>query len=130
MAEPQTTAYQTEGIEFPIHPEVTVQLTGSDGNAYAVMGAVRQAMRRACLPRRNDQRISRRSQGFGLRSSFPNRDADSHGKIIPSSDGIILHGPFRVAGGYHDQGFPKPLDMLTGSISAPIGPIWTATCVA
>jgi len=32
-----------EGVRYP---EVEVQLTGNDGNAYAVMGRVRQALRR------------------------------------------------------------------------------------
>ena len=29
------------------HPEVTVKLTGSDGNAFAILGKVIQAMKRA-----------------------------------------------------------------------------------
>lgn len=29
------------------HPEVTVQLGGSDGNAFAIIGAVQRALRRA-----------------------------------------------------------------------------------
>ena len=29
------------------YPEIEVQLTGEDGNAFAVMGAVRKALRRA-----------------------------------------------------------------------------------
>jgi len=32
------------------HPKVKVQLTGTDGNAFAVLGAVRKAMRRAGVP--------------------------------------------------------------------------------
>lgn len=31
----------------PKYPDITVQLSGEDGNAYAIMGAVRQALRRA-----------------------------------------------------------------------------------
>lgn len=31
------------------YPDITVQLTGNDGNAFAVMGAVRKEMRRAGL---------------------------------------------------------------------------------
>jgi hypothetical protein len=31
----------------PLHPEVTVQLTGTDGNAFAIIGKVSQALRRA-----------------------------------------------------------------------------------
>jgi hypothetical protein len=31
------------------HPEVTVQLIGRDGNAYAILGAVRRAMEAAGL---------------------------------------------------------------------------------
>jgi hypothetical protein len=29
------------------HPEITVQLTGTDGNAYAILAAVRTALRHA-----------------------------------------------------------------------------------
>ena len=29
------------------YPEITVQLTGNDGNAFAVMGSVKKALRRA-----------------------------------------------------------------------------------
>lgn len=32
-------------------PDIEVQLTGRDGNAFAVMGAVTSAMRRAKVPR-------------------------------------------------------------------------------
>ncbi len=32
------------------YPEITVQLTGKDGNAFAIIGACLQAMRRAKLP--------------------------------------------------------------------------------
>lgn len=32
------------------YPEVTVQLTGEDGNAFAIMGAVKTALRRADVP--------------------------------------------------------------------------------
>ncbi len=34
----------------PRHPEVVVRLTGEDGNAYAILGAVLRAMRRAGVP--------------------------------------------------------------------------------
>ena len=32
------------------HPEVEVELSGQDGNAFVIMGAVRRAMRRAGVP--------------------------------------------------------------------------------
>lgn len=32
------------------HPEVEVELIGQDGNAFAIMGAVRQALRSAGVP--------------------------------------------------------------------------------
>lgn len=32
------------------HPEVTVQLIGTDGNAFAVLGKVQREMRRAGVP--------------------------------------------------------------------------------
>jgi hypothetical protein len=32
------------------YPEIKVQLTGRDGNAFAILGAVGQAMRRAKVP--------------------------------------------------------------------------------
>lgn len=34
----------------PIYPDITVQLTGEDGNAFAILGAVRRAMKRAGVP--------------------------------------------------------------------------------
>lgn len=34
----------------PKYPHITVQLTGNDGNAFAVMGAVSKALRRADVP--------------------------------------------------------------------------------
>jgi len=33
------------------YPEIAVQLTGNDGNAFAVLGAVRKAMRRSGVPK-------------------------------------------------------------------------------
>lgn len=33
------------------HPEVEVQLIGEDGNAFAVLGAVRSALRQAGVPK-------------------------------------------------------------------------------
>jgi hypothetical protein len=35
----------------PKYPEITVTLTGTDGNAFAVLGHVSQAMRRAGIPK-------------------------------------------------------------------------------
>jgi hypothetical protein len=35
---------------IPKYPQITVQLTGSDGNAFAVLGKVNQALRRAGIP--------------------------------------------------------------------------------
>lgn len=32
------------------HPEIFVQLAGEDGNAFAILGRVQRAMRRASLP--------------------------------------------------------------------------------
>ena len=32
------------------YPDIEVQLTGEDGNAYAIMGAVQKALRRAGVP--------------------------------------------------------------------------------
>jgi len=34
----------------PKHPDITVKLVGEDGNAFAILGACRQAMRQAGLP--------------------------------------------------------------------------------
>lgn len=33
----------------PKHPDITVQLSGEDGNAFFILGRVRKAMRRAGL---------------------------------------------------------------------------------
>ena len=37
----------TDTVPAPKYPDVTVKLLGEDGNAFAIMGAVRQALRRA-----------------------------------------------------------------------------------
>lgn len=34
----------------PKYPDIEVQLTGTDGNAYAIMGAVSQALRKHGVP--------------------------------------------------------------------------------
>ncbi len=34
----------------PKHPDVVVQLTGEDGNAFGIVGRVRKALRRAGVP--------------------------------------------------------------------------------
>jgi hypothetical protein len=34
----------------PKHPEIEVQLTGEDGNAFAILGKVQRALRRAGVP--------------------------------------------------------------------------------
>jgi hypothetical protein len=34
----------------PKYPHIKVQLTGNDGNAFAIMGAVSKALRRADVP--------------------------------------------------------------------------------
>ncbi len=34
----------------PKYPQVHVQLTGEDGNAFAILGAVQRAMKRAGIP--------------------------------------------------------------------------------
>ena len=34
----------------PKHPDVVVQLSGQDGNAFAILGSVQNAMRRAGVP--------------------------------------------------------------------------------
>ena len=34
----------------PRHPDIAVKLVGEDGNAFAILGACRRAMRRAHLP--------------------------------------------------------------------------------
>lgn len=38
---------QTAGVRYP---DINVQLTGRDGNAFAIMGACTRAMRRAGVP--------------------------------------------------------------------------------
>ena len=41
------------------HPEVWVSLVGEDGNAFAILGRVRQAMKRAGVPDEEVQRFVR-----------------------------------------------------------------------
>jgi hypothetical protein len=46
------------------YPEIEVQLTGNDGNAYSIMGAVSKALKRAEVPQIEiDQYINRSMSG-------------------------------------------------------------------
>lgn len=47
MATPQTVPYQVEGINFPLFPEVEVNLSYSDGNALMILGTVSKSMQQA-----------------------------------------------------------------------------------
>ena len=39
----------TEEVSYPRFPEIDVELVGQDGNAFAILGACRRAMKRAKL---------------------------------------------------------------------------------
>ena len=41
------------------HPEIEVQLTGEDGNAFAVLGKVRKALRRADVPQEEIEQFTK-----------------------------------------------------------------------
>ena len=43
-------------MSAPKYPDIQVQLTGNDGNAFAVLGAVSKALRRAGVP--SDERAA------------------------------------------------------------------------
>lgn len=43
----------------PRYPNIEVQLSGEDGNAFAIMGAVRRALRRADVPNAEIEEFSR-----------------------------------------------------------------------
>jgi hypothetical protein len=46
------------------HPEIPVQLSGQDGNAFAIIGRVGQALRRAGVPKEErDQFIAEATSG-------------------------------------------------------------------
>lgn len=47
MSDPTLIMEETKGINMEIkYPEIEVQLTGNDGNAFSIMGAVSKALRR------------------------------------------------------------------------------------
>lgn len=41
------------------YPEIEVQLTGEDGNAFAVLGKVRKALRRADVPQEEIEQFTK-----------------------------------------------------------------------
>lgn len=46
------------------YPDITVQLTGNDGNAFAIMGAVKNALRRNKVPEKEiEQYIDESTEG-------------------------------------------------------------------
>ncbi len=46
-----------QGTLIPLYPHVVVELSGTDGNAFAVMGAVSGAMKRAGVPQVERERF-------------------------------------------------------------------------
>lgn len=57
-----TDAPGTGEVGDPFYPDVFVQLSGNDGNAFAIMGSVRQALRRAGVSNENIALYSADSQ--------------------------------------------------------------------
>lgn len=45
----------------PIYPDIKVQLSGEDGNAFAIMGRVKQALNRAGVPKEEQARYMKES---------------------------------------------------------------------
>jgi len=45
------------------YPEIEVQLSGSDGNAFAVLGKVRKALRRADVPKEEIEQFTKEATG-------------------------------------------------------------------
>jgi len=57
-ARPKVTLRENEG---PKYPDIDVQLTGNDGNAFAIMGAVGQALRRAGVSKEEIEEYNKES---------------------------------------------------------------------
>lgn len=47
---------------MPKYPEIEVQLSGEDGNAFAIIGRVRKAMRRADVPNAEIEQFTQECQ--------------------------------------------------------------------
>lgn len=47
----------------PRYPNVTVQLTGNDGNAFAILGAVGKALRKAGAPKADQDAFMAEAMG-------------------------------------------------------------------
>lgn len=47
----------------PYYPNVTVKLIGKDGNAFAILGTVRKALKRAGVPSEEVERFSKEATG-------------------------------------------------------------------
>lgn len=56
MADDTFTVTEAPKRTAPKYPEVVVKLSGNDGNAFAILGAVKKALRRANISR-DDQDI-------------------------------------------------------------------------
>ena len=46
---------------MPKYPNITVKLIGNDGNAFAIMGAVKTALRRAGVPKEEQDEYMKQS---------------------------------------------------------------------
>jgi hypothetical protein len=49
----------------PRHPEVSVRLSGVDGNAFAILGAVREALRSAGVPQAEIEEFTEQAKSGG-----------------------------------------------------------------
>ena len=47
------------------YPEIEVQITGNDGNAYAIMSSIQKAMRRAEIPQHEIEQYLNQSMSGG-----------------------------------------------------------------
>ena len=50
LSNPQSMVTNMSTQTLPLYPDIEIQLSGEDGNAYAIIGRVRKAMRKAGLP--------------------------------------------------------------------------------
>jgi hypothetical protein len=97
---------------MPKYPHVTVVLNGRDGNAFAILGQVDQALRAGMVPAPEREAFRQGGHGRKLRPPAEGRDGDGRGRVRPETKKAPLGVPSSGAFSCSEGGGP-PSDLVT-----------------
>jgi hypothetical protein len=71
------------------YPEIEVELIGTDGNAFAILGKVQEALKRGGVPAGRDRRLHQRGDQRRLRAPAGDLHRDGGGGLMTEKARII-----------------------------------------